>query len=69
MQILLVGSSWKNEKMGTAPTQIPFNFNTDLDYHLDAKKYIYQSSRFSNFLIITCLGGGMCSLSARVLSL
>ena len=61
-----------SKKIGFGPTYIPFNFDSDPDRLLDAKKY--QRSGFSHLLIIrpflkkyTCLSGGLYSLSALVL--
>ena len=48
--------------MGFGPTWISLNFENQLDRCLDTKK----KSEFSHLLIIMCLGGGVCSLSALV---
>ena len=44
----------------------PLNFVTDLHHYLDTK--INQRSALSCLLIVTCLGGGVCSPSALVFS-
>ena len=64
MQILLVRSSYKIEKMDLSQPYIPLNFQTDLDHCLDTK--IISKIRIFHLLNIMCLGGGLHSLSALV---
>ena len=49
--------------MGLDPSQIPTNFDNDLDHWMQKKN---QRSGFSHLLIITCLSTGLQSVSVFV---